>query len=189
LRLNMQFSLDSRHRGRGVLLRLCCLLGAMGMASQLYAQQAPPAGLHKRANDSSEKNTQAVTQSKSPSTLPEDMSGDYLLGSDPGDVIQVSLHGKELGGYISKRGDAESDQGTPLTFFFYHTVLDGPRLGFATYQIHGTWYSFDGTIVRGPAKSKGEEGYYLLQGTLMKYNVADKTSERRTLSLKLARQG
>ncbi len=145
--------------------------------------------LHRRADDRAEKSTVPVTEMRAPSRLPQDASGEYLLGSDPGEVIQISLQDRELGGYISKRGDAESDQGTPLTFFFTHTNLDGARLGFATQQVHGIWYSFEGTIERGMGKTRAEEGYYLLQGTLMKYDVAGGRSERRRVSLKQSRQG
>lgn len=144
--------------------------------------------LHLRANNVEDKSTVPVTDIKAPSNLPPDASGEYLLGSDPGEVIQISIQPRELGGYISRLGDADSDQGTPLTFFFTHTSLDGSRLGFATHQVHGVWYSFEGTIERGAGKTHAEEGYYLLQGTLMKYDVAGGRSERRRVSLKLARQ-
>ncbi|HVJ08912.1 MAG TPA: hypothetical protein VM554_11040 [Acidisarcina sp.] len=144
--------------------------------------------LHRRADKVDDSSTAPATEARASSTLPQDASGEYLLGSDPGEVIQISLQERELGGYISKRGDADSDQGTPLTFFFTHTRIDGSRLGFTTHQIHGVWYSFEGTIERGAAKTHAEEGYYLLQGTLTKYNVAARTSERRTVSLKMTPQ-
>lgn len=187
MRSNLQFSLD--RRGAAVLLRLCWLLCGGVVVFHAAAQEGSPAALHRRTDDAEQKSTVTVTERKAPSTLPQDASGEYLLGNDPGEVIQISLQGEDLGGYISRRGDAESDQGTPLTFFFAHATLDGARLGFATHRIHGVWYSFEGTIARGSVKSRAEDGYYLLEGTLMRYDVTAGRSERRTVSLKLSRQG
>jgi hypothetical protein len=166
-----------------ILLRLC-FMTCMGI--QLAAQQT--ATLRHRGKGPDANDTVPVTEKKAPSTLPVDASGEYLLGSDPLDVVQITLQPKELSGYISRRGASESDGGTPLTFFFNHTRLDGPRLGFTTIQVHGAWYSFEGTITRGPGKSRAEEGYYLLQGTLILNDMSGGKSERHTVSLKLSRQ-
>ena len=181
---------SSRMLRRGV--RDCavyCLFVALGVVWPLRAQQAPATGLHRRTSASADNSTAPVTVVKSSSTLPPDASGDYLLGSEPGDVIQISLQRKELDGYVSTKGELESDRDAPLTLFFSRTMLDGPRLSFDTYQIHGIWFSFEGTIVRGSGSSKNEEGYYLLQGTLTKHNTAEKLSEPRKVNLRSGRQG
>jgi hypothetical protein len=173
---------------RGIRYRaLCCLSLLLGLVAPLGAQQAPVSGLHRRT--AADKTTEPVTVVKSPSTLPEDASGDYLLSSEPGDVIQITLQRRELDGYVSTKGELESDRDAPLTLFFSRTLLDGPRLSFDTYQVHGIWYSFEGTIVRGSGRSKNEEGYYLLQGTLTKHNNAEKLSEPRKVNLRSGRQG
>lgn len=169
----------------GILLRLC-LVACMGIMAA--GQQPPTATLQHRGKGSDSSDTVPATEREAPSTLPVDASGEYLLGSDPLDVVQITLQPKELSGYISRRGSSQNDDGTPLTFFFNYTRLDGPRLAFTTIQVHGAWYSFEGTITRGSAKSRAEEGYYLLQGTLILYDVSNGKSERRTISLKLARQ-
>jgi hypothetical protein len=32
--------------------------------------------------------------------------------------------------------------------------------------VHGAWFEFKGTIERGDAKTPGDEGYFLLKGSL-----------------------
>ena len=157
----------------------------LGLVLPLSAQQAPVTGLHHRTGASTDKDVELATVVKSQSTLPQDASGAYLLSSEPGDAIQIILQRRELGGYVSTRA---SDRDAPLTLFFSRTVLDGPRLSFDTEQIHGIWFSFEGTIVRGSGRSKDEEGYYLLQGTLTRHSNAEKLSEPRNVSLKSGRE-
>ncbi len=50
------------------------------------------------------------------------------------------------------------------------------------------WFSFEGTIVRGSARSRDQQGYYLLQGQLVLHDVASQTQQARMVSLPLARQ-
>ena len=93
-----------------------------------------------------------------------------------------------MSGFITRLGDRESDEGTPLTFFFATSRLAGQRMAFTTRQVHGVWFSFDGTIVRGPARSRDQQGYYLLQGRLVLHDVTGQTEQARMVSLPLARQ-
>jgi hypothetical protein len=166
------------------MLRSGCLAWVF-VAAVAGAQCDPPSSLHHRTKEPQDNSTPPVTKLISQSTIPSEASGEYLFGSDPNDVIQISLSGNELSGYISRHGEAESDEGAPITLFFAHTWLDGPRLGFDTHEIHGVSYSFEGTIVRGIAKSTSEPGYFLLQGTLVQ--SLGGTSQPRRVSMKLAR--
>jgi hypothetical protein len=104
-------------------------------------------------------------------------------------MIDVELQPDRLSGYITRFGDRESDEGTPLTFFFATSRLAGQRLSFTTRQVHGVWFSFDGTIVRGTARTRDQQGYYLLQGQLILHDVATQTQQARMVSLPMARQG
>jgi hypothetical protein len=126
------------------------------------------------------------TRSTGRTVLPVEASGEYLLGSSG--MVEVDLQPDRLSGYITRLGDRESDEGTPLTFFFATSRLSGQRLSFTTRQVHGVWFSFDGTIVRGPAQSRGQQGYYLLEGQLVLHDVASRTQQARMVSLPLARQ-
>jgi hypothetical protein len=118
--------------------------------------------------------------------LPVEASGEYSLGS--GGMVDVELQPDRLSGFITRLGDRESDEGTPLTFFFATSRLSGQQLAFTTRQVHGVWFSFEGTIVRGPARTRDQQGYYLLEGKLVMHDVASQTEQARMVSLPLARQ-
>jgi hypothetical protein len=126
------------------------------------------------------------TRSTGRTILPADASGEYLLGSTG--RVDVDLQPDRLSGFITRLGDRESDEGTPLTFFFATSRLSGQHLSFTTRQVHGTWFSFDGTIVRGPAQSRNQQGYYLLEGQLVMHDADTQTQQARMVSLPLARQ-
>ncbi len=121
-----------------------------------------------------------------PSTLPSEASGEYLMGK-PGDVIEIILDSNGLTGYISMIGKTDKDKDAALTYFFDDTQLDAKSLSFTTRPVHGAYYSFLGTIVRGPAPTRSKEGYYLLQGTLTLHNTADRSEEPHRVALPLAR--
>jgi hypothetical protein len=75
-----------------------------------------------------------------------------------------------------------------LTYFFDQTSLHAQDLKFTTQLIHGIWYSFQGTIVRGSGKTREDDGYYLLMGELTEHDAVHKTETRRSVSLKSGRQ-
>lgn len=153
----------------------------------LLAQNATEPLLHHRGDPSTTDRPVVVKQGKINPLIPEEASGEYMLGH-PGELIEITMQFGELSGYISRQGDGESDSGTPLTFFFEEASVQGQQLKFSTRQIHGIWYAFQGTIVRGPGKTREEEGYYLLTGDLVEHDSAQKTELRRTVSLKSGRQ-
>ena len=102
--------------------------------------------------------------------------------------MDVELQPDRLTGYITRLGDRESDEGTPLTFFFATSRMAGQRFSFTTRQVHSVWFSFEGTIVRGNARSRDQQGYYLLEGRLVLHDVASRTEQARMVSLPMARQ-
>jgi hypothetical protein len=161
------------------------LLVALLAATSLGAQTRPQDPvLHRR-------NVNQVddifdTRSTGRTILPIDASGAYALGSTG--AISVELQPDRLSGFISRLGDRESDEGTPLTFFFATSRLSGQQISFITRQVHGVWWSFEGTIVRGPARSRDQQGYYLLEGRLVMHDVGTQMEQARMVSLPLARQ-
>ena len=38
-------------------------------------------------------------------------------------------------------------------------------------MIHGVWFEFHGKVARGPAKSRAEEGYFVIRGTLKQFTT------------------
>ena len=94
---------------------------ALHVASCLRAQTAPPDPvLHRRSYNQNEE-IDFGTRSTGRTVLPMEASGEYTLGS--GEVVDVELQPDRLSGFITRFGDRESDQGTPLTFFFATTLL------------------------------------------------------------------
>lgn len=98
------------------------------------------------------------------STLPDEASGEYELDG-AGSVVQITVDENRLVGYVTKM-----DQGIPLTLLFDRTTIDGNRLTFTTKAVHGLWYSFEGTIVRGNAASASVTGFYRLIGEWTTYH-------------------
>jgi hypothetical protein len=155
--------------------------------ASLWAQtRTPDPVLHRRSYNQVDDDLDMGTRSSGRTILPLEASGQYSLGS--AGAIDVELQPDRLSGFITRLGDRESDEGTALTFFFATSRLAGQRLAFTTRQVHGVWFSFEGTIVRGPARSRDQQGYYLLQGRLVLHDVAGQTEQARMVSLPLARQ-
>ncbi|HVW76007.1 MAG TPA: hypothetical protein VHB45_00235 [Alloacidobacterium sp.] len=157
------------------------------LSSLLAAQSTSRPALHHRGDPDTMDRPVVVRQRRTNSLIPEDASGEYMLGRS-GEVVQITIQFGDLSGYISRLGDGESDSGTPLTFFFDKTAMQGQELSFTTRQVHGIWYSFQGTIARGPGKTREEDGYYLLTGDLIEHDAAQNTEQRRSVSLKSGRQ-
>jgi hypothetical protein len=153
----------------------------------MLAQSATEPALHHRGDPSTSDHPVVVKPGRKTSLIPEDASGEYMLGH-PGEVVEITLQFGDLSGYVSRQGDSDSDTGTPLTFFFEQTSLHGQDLGFATRQVHGIWYSFQGTIARGTGKTRDVDGYYLLVGELIEHDAAHHAETRRSVSLKSGRQ-
>ena len=159
-----------------------------------WAQQGSTPSLHQRSEmnqDPSEADAnRAIDSAAEPSSLPADVWGSYQFDHS-NDSIELDLDRNKLSGYITQLGDAETDSNTPLTFFFDQSTIDGGQLSFQTRVVHGVWYSFRGTIVRGDGKTRADEGYYVLRGVLAVHHPqsgrdksADETIEKREARFK-----
>jgi hypothetical protein len=115
----------------------------------------------------------AAPQSASPAT--DDYSGMYTFLRD-GEFIQVTVEeAGKVSGFISRFGDSETDKNQFLDQFFESGKLDSNQLSFTTKNVHGSWFTFDGTLGRGAGKRPDEEGYYVIRGTLKRFQSdADK---------------
>ncbi len=116
-----------------------------------------------------------------------DYSGLYGFLRD-GEFVQVTVEDQgRVTGFVSRYGDSESDRGVFLDHFFKSGKLDGNQLTFTTETVHGVSFEFRGTVERGDGKSRGDEAYYVLKGTLVENTTdeAKKTSSRsREVALK-----
>jgi hypothetical protein len=116
-----------------------------------------------------------------------DYSGMYSFLRD-GEFVQVTVEDRgRVTGFVSRFGDSESDRGVFLDHFFKSGKLDANQLVFTTDTVHGVSFEFQGTVERGDGKSRSDEAYYVLKGTLVESTTdeAKKTSSRsREVALK-----
>jgi hypothetical protein len=103
----------------------------------------------------------------------DDYSGMYSFLRD-GEFIQITIEEKgAVSGFISRFGDSESDRGAFLDQFFKSGKLEAKKLSFTTENVHGNWFTFEGTFDRGPGKTPNEEGFYVVRGTLTRFSTGD----------------
>jgi hypothetical protein len=89
-----------------------------------------------------------------------------------GEFVQITLEEKgTVSGFISRYGDSESDRGSFLDQFFKSGTFSGGKLNFASESVHGVWFTFDGVLERGPAKTPQDEGYFVARGTLTRFST------------------
>ena len=114
----------------------------------------------------------AGAQAAKPAAPPapaEDYSGMYTFLHE-GEFVQLTVEDDgHLNGFISRLGDQESDRGSVLDHFFKVAKLEGHQVSFTTTTIHDVRFEFKGTVDRGPAKTRAQEGYYAMKGTLTEY--------------------
>lgn len=103
-------------------------------------------------------------------TAAEDISGMYSFLQE-GEFVQINLEKNGVSGYISKMGTLESDKGAFLDLFFTKAAVIGHDVSFTTRPVHGVWYEFKGRFARGSAKTRADDAYYVLRGTLTEFSM------------------
>jgi hypothetical protein len=101
----------------------------------------------------------------------EDISGMYSFLKE-GEFVQITVEKSAVSGYISRMGDSDSDNGVFLDQFFTKADVQGHQVSFTTRQLHSMWYEFNGKFDRGSAKTKADDGYYILRGTLKEFTTS-----------------
>ncbi len=123
-----------------------------------------------------------IAAAQAPAT---DYSGMYSFLRE-GEFVQVTVEDQgRVTGFVSRYGDSESDRGVFLDHFFKSGKLDGNQLSFTTETVHGVWFEFHGTVERGEGKSRADEAYYVLKGTLIE-NTIDETKKTSSHSREVA---
>ena len=120
----------------------------------------------------------------------EDISGMYSFLKE-GEFVQINLEEGGVSGYVSRLGDLDSDRGTFIDQFFSKASVQDHDVAFTTKPVHGVWFEFKGRFDRGSAKSKADDGYYVLRGTLSEFvtDPNEKTTSRsRQVEFKLLGQ-
>lgn len=109
---------------------------------------------------------QTVSEKPQNSAAREDVSGMYSFLRE-GEFVQINLEGKLITGFVSRYGDAE--RAMFLDHFFKTAALKDNELTFTTKTVHGVWFDFKGRVQRGGGKTRAEEAYYVIKGTLTQY--------------------
>jgi len=104
---------------------------------------------------------------KTPTAPAGDYSGMYTFLQE-GEFVQINLEeGNRLTGFISRYSDSEKD--SFVDHFFEKAEARDHDLRFTTRKVHGVWFDFRGAVSRGPGKTRNDEGYYVIKGTLTQY--------------------
>jgi hypothetical protein len=123
----------------------------------------------------------AGNKAKSPTApmLP-DVSGTYSFLRE-GELIELNLQEGQVIGDVQRFGATDADRGILLTHFFDKATLAKTRLEFTTTTVHGLYYQFTGSIERGEGKTRADEDYYRIVGTLTEYagDASKKVSARK----------
>lgn len=151
------------------------LLAFVTLATACHAQTMP--GLNTRGQSRPEQ--QDAANAIVPHAA-EDISGMYSFLKE-GEFLQITLEKDSVTGYISRLGESDTDNGVFLDQFFLKADVQGHDISFTTRPLHSVWYEFKGRFDRGPGKTKGDDGYYVLRGTLKELSTnSDKSVSTRS---------
>ncbi len=99
-----------------------------------------------------------------------DFSGTYTFLKD-GEDLQINLQNGKLDGFLTRYGDSDADKDVQLQHFFEKSSVTGDNVSFTTDKIHGVWFEFKGKVRHGEGKTAAKEGYYVLEGTIIRYDT------------------
>jgi hypothetical protein len=139
------------------------------------------------SSQSSSQQPPNTAKTAAPETAPDDYSGMYSFLQE-GEFVQLTVEDDgSVTGFVSRYGDQPSDQGAFLNQFFKKAKLDGNKLTFTTQTVHGIWYEFSGSIDRTADKKPGDDGYYVMKGSLTQFTAGPNnknTSKVRAVAFK-----
>lgn len=158
---------------KSTLLRLR-IIGLLTLVTCVSLSQAQAGFAVREQNKPAEQDSHDAAAS----TPADDISGMYSFLKE-GEFIQINLEEGRVTGYISRMGDSENDRGVFLDQFFDKASIQDHEVSFITKPLHGVWFEFKGKYERGSAKTKAEDGYYLLRGTVKEYSTG---SDKKTVS-------
>ena len=116
----------------------------------------------------------AQPSTQAPAASIGDFSGTYTF-LRKGEDLQLNVQNGKLDGYVSRFEEDDPDPTAMMQHFIEKSSLAGDELSFTTEKIHGVWFEFKGKVRRGDGKTPADEGFYVLEGTVTRYEAdADK---------------
>ena len=102
-----------------------------------------------------------------------------------GEFVQITVEDQgHVIGFVSRYADPQGEGGF-VNHFFKSGNIDGSRLAFTTETVNGVSFDFRGAIERGDGPNRGDEGYYVIKGSLTE-NTGDKTKKTSSTSSEVA---
>ncbi len=152
----------------------------------LLAGMPVPAQTNPNPQNQHAQNQEPARKRQNAPAAAADYSGMYSFLRD-GEFLQLTVEDQgHVIGFVSRYAGAESDDGF-VDHYLKSGKLDGNQLDFTSETVRGVWFEFRGTVERGEGKSRSDEAYYVLKGTLVE-NTTDeakkKTSHAREVMLK-----
>ena len=158
--------------------------------AMLASGQAPSPGLQPRpSTDLGEQSVKVVKEGAGP-VLPEDAYGLYRFSDHEGgfgEGLQINEQFDEITGYLTLP-DPKGGKGRFSSYFLSQVSGGNGHFAFVTRQVHGVSYTFDGQLKRGSGLSRGQDAFYLLDGTLIAHDQAGNSTQSRNINLKLTAQ-
>ena len=157
----------------------------------LGAQQQPEnPGLQHRPAGAPADQSVKVTLEGGKTVLPDDAFGLYRYADREGEFgegLQINQQFGEVSGYFSVSPDRKATASCRHIFSARsrEETRGNGHFTFTTRQVHGVWYTFDGKVFRGTGATAAADGYYMMDGTLTTHDDVQKTTQNKTISLKL----
>jgi hypothetical protein len=135
----------------------------------LLAWMPVPAQTNPNPQNQHPQNQEQRRDRQNPATPVADYSGMYSFLRD-GEFMQLTVEDQgHVIGFVSRYADSEGDGF--LDHFLKSGKLDGNQLEFTSETVRGVSFEFRGTIERGEGKSRADEAYYVLHGTLVENTI------------------
>ncbi len=113
----------------------------------------------------------AQTQPKAEYGINGDITGLYGFLHE-GEFLQIEVTDGKVTGLVSRFKEEDPESGEFVDQYLEQGTLDGAHLSFKTKTMGGIWFEFSGEVERGSAKSAGDEGYWILRGSIVEHRSA-----------------
>jgi len=141
----------------------------------LLAGMPVPAQTNPNPQNQHAQNQEPTRKRQNAPAAAADYSGMYSFLRD-GEFLQLTVEDQgHVIGFVSRYAGAESDDGF-VDHYLKSGKLDGNQLEFTSERVRGVWFEFRGKVERGEGKSRSDEAYYVVRGTLVE-NITDETKK------------
>ena len=152
--------------------------------------QSDPGLQHRPSGDPEGQHVTVVHEAGDKTVLPSDAYGLYRFSDHPnafGEGLQINEQFGDVSGYLTIT-DGKGSHAKFSSYFLSQVTGGNSHFAFTTRAGHGVSYSFDGHVQRGPGMAPAQDGYYVLNGTLIAHDQAGNATQTRTVTFSLTAQ-